>query len=61
VKHHSRQVIRWIGHGEMPGLLESCGFRLERCFADFDPDSESPDPGQDDGEGIFTCHAVRLA
>jgi SAM-dependent methyltransferase len=61
VKHHSRQVIRWIGHGEMPGLLESCGFRLERCFADFDPDSESPDPGQDDGEGILTCHAVRLA
>jgi SAM-dependent methyltransferase len=60
VTHRSRQAIRWIGPGEMPGLLETCGFRLELCFADFDPGSESPRPGPDDGEGIFTYHAVRL-
>lgn len=59
VTHRSRQAIRWIEPGEMPGLLETCGFRLERCFTDFDPDSDSACPGTGDGEGIFTYHAIR--
>ena len=60
ITHRSWQTIRWIDHGEMPGLLEACGFRLERCFADFDHLFESPEPEQDDGDGIVTYHAVRL-
>lgn len=58
--HRSKQTIRWFGDGEMPELLESSGFRLERCFTDFDPGSAVAAPDQDDGEGIFTYHAVRL-
>ncbi len=58
--HRARQTIRWIEHREMTGLLETCGFRLERCFADFDPASENTDPEQEDGDGIVTYHAARL-
>jgi SAM-dependent methyltransferase len=58
--HRSKQTIRWFVHGEMPELLASSGFRLECCFMDFDPGSAGSDIEQDDGEGIFTYHAVRL-
>jgi SAM-dependent methyltransferase len=61
VAHRSQQTIRWVDHGNMSGLLETCGFRLERFFTDFDPGSDNPDPDRDDGEGIVTYHAVRLS
>lgn len=60
LRHRSKQTIRWFGHGEMHELLESCGFRLECCFMDFGRGSAGSDTERDDGEGIFTYHAVRL-
>ena len=58
--HRSEQTIRWFGGGEMSGLLDQCGFRLERCFTDFGTESADGEPDQDDGEGIFTYQAIRL-
>jgi SAM-dependent methyltransferase len=60
ITHQSRQTIRWIDHREMTGLLETCGFRLERWFADFDLHSENHAPEQENDEGIVTYYAVRL-
>lgn len=57
--HLSKQVIRWIEPAELPGLLDRCGFRLDRWFADFDPDCGVSDPAHLEFDGILTCHATR--
>jgi SAM-dependent methyltransferase len=59
VTHESRQSIRWIEHTQMLGLLERCGFRLDRFFVDFDPLRVVEDPDQIDFDGILTYQATR--
>lgn len=58
--HESKQTIRWIEHGEMLSLLERTGFRVDRCFLDFDPETEAIDPDNTDFDGILAYHAARI-
>ncbi|MGL4400287.1 MAG: class I SAM-dependent methyltransferase [Luteolibacter sp.] len=60
VTHESRQSIHWIEHTQMLGLLERCGFRLDRFFVDFDPLRVVEDPDRIDFDGILTYQATRL-
>ncbi len=55
--HESRQTIRWFEHRDLAELLERTGFRVDRCFTDFDPSLEVTDPERDDFGGILTFHA----
>ncbi len=57
--HVSSQIIRWFGHHELVGLLETAGFRVERYFLDFDPENVVDDPDEADHDGITTYHAIR--
>lgn len=59
-EHSSKQVIRWIEHGQMISLLAGCGFRVERFFLDFDPKRVVADPDRVDFDGILTYLATRL-
>jgi SAM-dependent methyltransferase len=58
--HESQQTIRWIEHGEMMALLEKCGFRVDRCYLDFDPARVTTDTDQEDFDGILTYEATRV-
>ncbi len=60
VRHESRQTLRWFEHGQMVALLDDCGFRVDRFFADFDATRIVTDPDEIDFDGILTYHATRL-
>lgn len=59
--HHSRQMIRWIEHGQILSMLASCGFQVDRFFVDFDPKRVVADPDRIDFDGILTYFATRTA
>jgi len=57
--HQSLQSIRWFEHGQWASLLANSGFRVSRCFLDFDPSQQPADPDRVDFGGILTYEAVK--
>lgn len=61
VTHRSRQTLCWFEHEEVVVLLNACGFRVDRFFVDFAPETSVDIPDEGDSNGILTYHATRLA
>ena len=56
--HESRQTIRWMEHEEWLDLLENEGFRVRRCYPEFDPGLYEKQNGLEEWSGIMTYEAV---
>lgn len=56
--HESKQTIRWMEHEDWLDLLGKAGFRVRRCYPEFDPGLYGKENGQEEWSGIMTYEAV---